>query len=139
MFEYGNLQSSDVSSPQTSVHACNPSNESQGSIIQTIVDTGAVKTCIPESTVEHLGDSLAYSEVLVRDANGNLTRRKTYFVDITIANNSYSNIEVVAIPKEYGLIGRDILNQERVVLNAPEEKWAFDCNNKVCPHYNTFQ
>ncbi len=124
MFTYGSLQTLTRLSPETSIQLHNPFNNSQSCNVHAIVDTGAVMTCIPESTITQLGSSLVYSEVALRDANNNIQRKRTYFINITIANHNYENLEVVAIRKAYALIGRDILNQHTVVLDAPIQRWV---------------
>ena len=134
MFIYGNLQTSTRLSPQISIQLYNPRNNSPNSNVDAIVDTGAVMTCIPESTITQLGSSLVYSEVALRDANNNIQKKRTYFINITIADHNYENLEVVAIRKAYALIGRDILNQHKVVLNAPVEQWGLGCNESICPN-----
>lgn len=124
MFSYGNLQNQTSLSPQTSIKLSNPSEPSQSCQVNAIVDTGALMTCIPESSLRKLGGSLVYSTIIVKDINGNIQERKTYFINISIADYEYKNIEVLAIAKEYALIGRDILNQHKVILDAPNQKWS---------------
>ncbi len=133
MFSYGDLQSPTSPIPQASIQLHNPLNNSQNCDTDAIVDTGAVMTCIPESEIKKLGNSLVYNKIFVRDANNNIQERTTYWIDIRLAENEYTNIEVVAIPKRYALIGRDILNQHKVVLNAPKKRWGLGCNDSLCP------
>ena len=133
MFNYGNVQTSTRLSPQTSIQLYNPRNNSPNSDsdVDAIVDTGAVMTCIPESTITKLGSSLVYNTCKLRDANGNVQERKTYRIDVKIGDYKYQNLEVIAISKEYALIGRDILNDFVVVLNALHG-WGFICGKHNC-------
>ena len=133
MFVYGSLQSETTLSPQTSIKLHNPSNNLQNCDVDAIVDTGAVMTCIPESKISELGNSLIYSEIIVVGANGIQRKRKTYRMKIKIADHDCMELEVIAIPKEYALIGRDILNRHKVVLNAPRQLWGLGCNDSLCP------
>ena len=128
MFIYGSLQTQTRLSPQTTIQVHDPLNNSQHCEANAIVDTGAVMTCIPESEIKKLGinRSGAYRIRLVRDANGNIQERKTYFINISIANYEYKGIEVISISKKYALIGRDILNQHKVVLDAPIQRWGLN-------------
>ena len=126
MFSYGNLQTTTSIAPQASIKLSNPINSSQSCQVNAIVDTGAVMTCIPESAIKKLDKSLVYSKIQVREFNGNIQERKTYFINISIANYEHKNIEVLAIPKEYALIGRDILNQHKVILDAPNQRWSLN-------------
>ena len=126
MFSYGSLQTSTSLAPETSIQLSNPVNSSQSCQVDAIVDTGAVMTCVPESAIKKLGGSLLYSLITVRDVTGNIQEKKTYIIDITIANYEYKNIEVIPIPKESARIGRDILNQHKVILDAPNQKWSLN-------------
>ena len=133
MFSYGHLQSRTRPIPQTSIQVHNPLNNSQNSNAEAeaIVDTGAVMTCIPESIIRQLGSSLLYSTISIKDVNGNLQPRTTCWIDIIIDDYEYENLEVIAIPKQFAIIGRDILNTHVVVLNALRG-WGFICNNPNC-------
>lgn len=124
MLSYGNLQNQTSLSPQALITLSNPSSSSQSCQVDAIVDTGALMTCIPESEIKKLGEALLYKLIIVRDFNGNTQRRKTYFIDISIADYEHKNIEVIAISKEYALIGRDILNQHKIILDAPNQRWS---------------
>ena len=133
MFSYGRLQTSTHLSPETSIQLYNPLNNSQNCRANAIVDTGAVMTCIPKSEIKKLGNSLIYNKILVRDANDNIQERKTYWINIVLAKEEYKNLEVIATSKKYALIGRDILNKHKVILDAPEERWGLGCNKNICP------
>ncbi len=129
----GSLQTTTRLSPQTSIQVLNPANNSQKCHVDAIVDTGAVMTCIPESTIIQLGNSLIYDFIKVQDFNGHQHEIKIFWIDIKIGDYSYQNLKVLAISQKYALIGRDILNQHKVVLNAPEEMWGLGCNERICP------
>ncbi len=133
MFKYGNLQSPNIPAPQASIKLSNPLEPSQSCQVDAIVDTGALMTCIPELEIKQLGKSLTYSTIKVREPNGNILSRKTYFIDILIADYEHKNIEVIAISKKYALIGRDILNQHKVILDAPNQRWSLNGirNNEI--------
>ena len=86
-------------------------------------------TCIPESQVSKLGQ-LDYSLVDVCDINGNIFERKTYVVNLQLEKENFTRIEVIATPKKYALIGRDILNQKKIMLDAPTEVWSIEESDK---------
>jgi predicted aspartyl protease len=135
MFSYGNLQTPISLSPQTSIIIHNPLNTFCCDV-KAIVDTGAAMTCIPESEIRNLersGRSLIYDTIRVIDANGNIQERTRYLLNITIASIEYPRFKVIAISKNYALIGRDILNNYKVVLNAPQQRWGLNCcNEHIC-------
>ncbi len=124
--EYGQTQHPECPSPEASITILNPSHNLQNTEVTAIFDSGAVMTCIPESQVEQLG-TLHYSSKNVRGANNTTFERRTYIVNIQLENHLFTNIEVIALPKNYALIGRDILNQYKVTFNAPQNTWIYNC------------
>ncbi len=123
---YGNFQHQDFLSPDIVITVFNPSDNSKNREVKAIFDTGAVMTCLPEKEIEKLG-GLNYSSINVRGVNDITLERKTYFVNIQLGDNMFSNIEVVAIPKSYGVIGRDILNSFKVVFDGIDKEWIYAC------------
>jgi len=97
--------------------------------IKAILDTGAGITVIPESIIEKLEKlkELPHRPVRVRshlDKN-NTSYRILYRVIIEFYGQE-NEIEVLAIPRDYAIIGRDILNQYKITLNGPEETWSIE-------------
>ncbi|OUL17876.1 retroviral-like aspartic protease family protein [Nostoc sp. 106C] len=133
MFEYGNLQTNTCIGPQCTILLCNPSNIEQNISIDAIVDSGAVRTCIPVSKLKRLGNLVQGNTVSMRDANGGYQTREAYFVDIKIGNDLFENIQIIKIPDKeppknnYAIIGRDVLNEKKVMLNAHDGKWRLNC------------
>ncbi|MDJ0599219.1 MAG: hypothetical protein QNJ37_10315 [Crocosphaera sp.] len=135
MFDYGNTQHDDHVSPDALLEITNPANPSHKDRINAIVDSGSVITCLPKSTIDNLG-GLEYKIVQATTADGKSVYLRKYTVHITVTNNDTSNLYrhevgeicVLSIPnKKYALIGRDIINNHKVVLDAPEEKWGLEC------------
>ncbi len=122
---YGNTQHSVSPSPEALVKISNPSDFSKICDVMGIIDSGAVMTCIPESILSQLG-KLTYSSVSIRDINGNIINRKTYIIDIQIEDYQIKNVEVIVVPKRYTLIGRDIINQFKIVLDGPKLQWSIE-------------
>lgn len=101
--------------------------------IEALVDSGASMTCIPESMLTNIGN-LTISQLTMRSASGNTVPRNTYIINIKIAGSCFpetQKIEVMSIPGEYALIGRDILNQYKIVLDASQNKWGL-CGDRIC-------
>jgi predicted aspartyl protease len=120
-------------SPVMQIDVFNPSlNDKNVKAVNAVVDTGAGMTCLPKSVIEKLG-KLEYTENYVGSpVPGNKpTKEKFYRVRLGFQNGktykSYE-IEVIEIPRKYGIIGRDILNYYKIVLNAPLTKWGMDCS-----------
>lgn len=115
--------------PECFIRVRNPgTSDSFVDNIAAFIDSGADMTAIPRSIIENLGN-LPQNYVTVQDVHGHHQRRTTYVVDIEIADNLLSKIEVVASSLEKVVIGRDILNQYKVVLNGPNNSWRLNCIN----------
>ncbi|MDJ0601706.1 MAG: GAF domain-containing protein [Crocosphaera sp.] len=127
---YGNLQHPNFPSPDTLIRVLNPSDNSRNRDIEAIFDTAAVMTCIPKSQVEKLGN-LKYSSVTTRSFNDSISTSKIYVINIQLGDYLFTNIEVIAIPKNYALIGRDILNLTKATFDFPENQWVYDCKG-IC-------
>ncbi len=83
------------------------------------LDTGADVSAIPQAVAAGLG-LLPARTILVEGFDGSLTQIETYMVNIEIAQARFRMIEVILIPDEHALIGRDILNHFYARLNGPE-------------------
>ncbi|MFM6407550.1 MAG: hypothetical protein ACKPGT_23905, partial [Microcystis sp.] len=73
---------------------------------------------------------LEYSHQRVRDANNNVVLRKSYILNITIGNYTFNDLEVIGFSKSYALLGCDILNQSKIMLDAPNNRWIYNCPGK---------
>lgn len=114
-------------SPFALIEVSNPSNSTirvEG--IKAIVETGAGITSIPESIIEKLG-ALNYTVIRIRSPldSKNTISKKLYVVTIEFGEKSHE-IQVLSISRNYALIGRDILNQHRIILDAPNEVWSIE-------------
>lgn len=129
VFNYRTLNQK-PSRPECSISVSNPSKLSKSCNINAIVDSGADMTCIPESVIQDLGN-LIKSTIGLRDANGRVVDRDTYVVELTIFLDVVKRVEVISIPKDHALIGRDILNEYKLVLDAPSTIWGLNCR-EIC-------
>lgn len=114
-------------SPVALIEVSNPSNSTiRVKDIKAIVETGAGITSIPESVIERLG-ALNYTVIRVRSPldGKNIISKKLYKVTIKFGEESHE-IQVLSISRNYALIGRDILNQHRIILDAPNEVWSIE-------------
>lgn len=133
---YGNLQTDTCIGPQCNIIVYNSGNAEQSINVDAIIDTGAVISCIPKSTLQRLGNLILSRRISMRDANGGSHYRRVYWVHLTIAGSKFEKCEVIEIPdkkpprKSYAIIGRDILNTNKVVLNGVEQKWRLNCGKK---------
>ena len=90
------------------------------------IDSGADMTCIPESIVE-LIPNLRSGSINVLDYNGKLTTRITKYIIIVIGNQRLLT-NAILVENEIGLLGRDILNKYRTILDGPNLKFNLEGN-----------
>ena len=119
-------------SPITHINVSNP-NKKEKKEVKVIVDTGSGITCLPESVIATLGH-LDYTVIRVRsplDVNQIISTR-LYSVRLEFGETIHDDIEVMGISKDYGIIGRDILNYHKIVLHAPDplQEWWMNCSCK---------
>jgi predicted aspartyl protease len=83
-----------------------------------LLDTGSEATTIPESLVEAL-DLVPIGEFSVVGFDGIATTAPTFLAAVTIRDQSTHVVEVVAAREPVVLLGCDVLNEFRVVLDGP--------------------
>jgi predicted aspartyl protease len=83
------------------------------------LDTAADRTVVPDRVVAALG-LLRMGEIPVMGVGGNVVVLPTFLVELTIRQLQPLVIKVVAGPDEpYVLLGRDVLNRHRILLDGP--------------------
>ena len=83
------------------------------------IDTAADRTVIPGELVARLG-LVPADELLVAGFGGQVFLVATYFVELSLRGRPARLIEVLAHEGEpYILLGRDILNHHRLLLDGP--------------------
>jgi predicted aspartyl protease len=124
VFRYGPIQHKRVPAPQISVRVSSPQQEHLRSEVEALVDTGAAMTCIPEKIIAQLDkDCLQYNVRTVTGATGQQENRCSYIVHLHIAECDFRDIEVIALDRDYALIGRDILNEYELTFDGPNKIW----------------
>lgn len=130
MFDYGTLQTELRTGPQCVVTVSNPYGVDSdiSASVNAIVDTGAAMSCIPESIIRELGNLVRDDNLNMRDANGGIASKRTFIVELRIGGvNIPDDIRVVETTGKYILIGRDVLNHYKVVLDGRFGVWMLNC------------
>ena len=127
-FPYGKLPHTEHKIPQLTIEIRSPREEKRTAKVEAILDTGADRTCIPESIFTDIGEHhFEYGEeVEVRGAGSAKEDRPTYLVNLGFAGCNIEDFEVVSIDSKYALIGSDILNQHTLVLQGTKSKLLID-------------
>jgi hypothetical protein len=119
-------------SPITTIDVFNPSSNKKAKDVTVILDTGAGITCLPESVIAELG-GLDYTLMNLRSPleKNKVISKKLYSVRLELGGTIH-DIKAIGISKDYGIIGRDILNDHKIVLNAPArlKEWWMNCSCK---------
>ena len=89
------------------------------------IDTGASRTMIPDNLVTDL-DLRRTREVVIRTATGMESRHYSYFVSIQIGGVMFDRFEVIAMPREYVLVGRDLINLWRLDIDGESETYSIE-------------
>jgi predicted aspartyl protease len=104
--------------PILEVTVSNPYNpEVDGIPKEALIDSGAFMTAIPEDFIDKLRIFPA-GEVSTRGYKEGEQTHRTYFVDVSFNGFSFPNTEVMAVKRKNVLIGRDILNQLKLILDG---------------------
>jgi len=90
------------------------------------LDTGAFKTVIPRRLAEQL-NLLPVREVQSEGLDGVVVVLTTFIVEMTIKDLSPVVLEVLAAEGEsYILLGRDVLNRYRIVLDGLDQSFVIE-------------
>ena len=89
------------------------------------IDTGASRTVIPDYLVNalHLKKT---RESVVKTVSGAESTHYNYFVSIQIGNIQFDRFEVVAMPKKYVLLGRDLINLWKLEIDGKTETYSIE-------------
>lgn len=87
--------------------------------LQVKIDTGADMTVVPERVISGLR-LIPAGRVSVSSFDGREDRRYTYFVNIYLSNFEFSMIEVIGARRSDVLLGRDVLNLLKAVLDGKD-------------------
>jgi len=82
--------------------------------------SGASITVIPEGLVVQWNLALR-GTVRIRGYDGQASRRPLYRVDFRIGSRLFRAVHVTASPRANVLVGRDLMNQLRLLLDGPKQ------------------
>ena len=83
------------------------------------IDTGADISVVPQRVVNAL--KLIPRRVLTTEGyDGTQSQWPAYMVDLEVEGHTVSDVEVIALRRQNGILGRDVLNHLIVTLNGKE-------------------
>ncbi len=91
---------------------------SESITVQAKLDTGADLTAIPDALIERL-HLMPASEIEVEGYDGRRATLRAYDVNLQIDQLSVAGLLVIGFAEDYVLLGRDVLNRLRVLLDDP--------------------
>lgn len=108
----------DPPAPFISVRLSHDVHDERTVEINAKLDTGADITAIPSDIVEQL--NLRHSgEMAFEDFDGHLFHKDIYAIRIKLPTGQHGRINVLTIPSDHVLLGRDVINQFRLLLDGP--------------------
>lgn len=88
-----------------------------------LIDTGADATVLPSSAVDQLGIRAEQdSDFEVQVFDGEIKRLKVAKLDLYLLGKKFSG-EYLLVDRPIGILGRNILNNIRILLDGPGGKW----------------
>ena len=122
-FEYDSV-GFDPPAPMIDVEISAPGSRGDQTVIRMLLDSGADMTCLPRSLVESLKSHRSGSiEVLGYTRRPRI--RRTIYIDFRLAGKGIRDVEVLPVESEYGLLGRDIMNNFDIRLDGPRLSLSF--------------
>jgi predicted aspartyl protease len=85
--------------------------------IEAKIDSGADITVLPQNVVRELR-LIPAGRVTVSSFDGQEERKYTYFLNLHFGNFKFSMVEVVGAKRRDALLGRDVLNLLKTILDG---------------------
>jgi len=104
--------------PFLAAHVSDPTGSAESPLIPAKVDTGADVTAIPANLVSQL-NLVPASEVEVEGYNGHRATLACYDITLRVAHLRVVGLSVITFSEDYILLGRDVLNLLRLLLDGP--------------------
>ena len=112
-------QSFEPPAPLLDVLVLHPLSPDRSRRVPAKLDTGAELSAIPHAVADEL-ELMAVRNILAETYDGTRASVATYFITLEAAQARFLRLEVILIPEDYVLLGRDVLNHFYAQLNGPD-------------------
>lgn len=121
MFPY-DTENFDPPAPAINAEITAPLRSSPTQLVYMQLDSGADMTCVPKRAISSI-HCLRYGSIITEDFDGHLSTNRTCFLCLSFAGFDFEDIEAIEIDGSFGLIGRDVLNELKSILDGPKRSW----------------
>ncbi len=94
------------------------SKEAESLSVRAMLDSGSSLTALPLHTLKAL-NAPVYDRLTISGYENKKTRARTYIVAIKVAGHRFWPLEVIGLPRDDAILGRDVLNQFIITLDGP--------------------
>jgi len=113
----------DPPAPVAYVTLRNPATGVLLSDVPMLIDTGADATLLPSTAVEQVGVAVEEdAEFEVQVFDGEVKRLKLVKLELYVLGKKFAG-EYLLVDRSIGILGRNILNNIRILLDGPRSKW----------------
>ena len=132
MFNYGTTLSQNILGPECDIKVTHPFTNLLLGSVRAIIDTGSDRTYVPIAITKHLKVKINEKVNVV----GAVPNQERCLLDVKILCISVDGLEPVPnFPIacydwfDYAILGRDFLNNYKIVLDAPDiiPQWRINC------------
>ena len=114
----------DPPAPVPRVTLRDPQRRATVSDVLLLVDTGADVTLLPRTAVEQLGVPLLTGQQYeLMGFDGSKSFASVVFLELLFLQRAFRG-RYLLLEEERGILGRDILNHVRLLLDGPQQQWA---------------
>lgn len=114
----------DPPAPVARVTLRDPQSRATVSDVLLLVDTGADVTLLPRTAVEQLGVPLLPGQQYeLMGFDGSTSFASVVLLDLRFLKRAFRG-RYLLLEEERGILGRDILNHVRLLLDGPQQQWA---------------
>jgi predicted aspartyl protease len=101
----------------------NPATGAMLSDVAMLIDTGADATLLPSNAIEQLGIAVEEgTEFEVQVFDGEIKQLKLVKLELYFLDKKFAG-EYLLIDRPIGILGRNVLNNIRILLDGPRGKW----------------